>query len=298
MSDEKTPNVEAGETPSISRRDFTSLSLAACLAAATRVEVAQAAAEISDIDVDVRTPDGVCDAALVHPQGKGSWPGAILFPDVFGLRPTMRDMAKRLAAEGYTVLVINPFYRSTKAPGIGRDFDFKNPADQAKLSALRAPLTNDGVMKDALAFAAFLDGRPTVNKSAKMGAFGYCMGGRSTLQAAAGVPDRIGAAASFHGGGLVTDQPDSPHRLVTKMKGRFYVAIAASDDERQPGAKTQLADAFRAASLPAKVEVYEGTLHGWCVSDMPAQGGKPIYNQPEAERAWKELVTLFKAALV
>ncbi|HEX4585510.1 MAG TPA: dienelactone hydrolase family protein [Burkholderiaceae bacterium] len=282
----------------LSRREFTSLSLAACVAAAGPLDVAQAAAEISDENVDVHTPAGVCDAALVRPQGQGSWPAAILFSDAFGLRPTMREMAARLARQGYTVLVPNPFYRKTKAPGTGPGFDFQNPADLAKLKELQAPLTNDGVMQDAVAYAAFLDRHPAVKKSARMGAFGYCMGGKMTMQAAAGVPDRIGAGASFHGGGLATDKPDSPHLLVPKMKAQFYFGIAASDDQREPEAKTKLAEAFRAAHLTAKIEVYEGALHGWCVKDVPSLPGKLGYNEALAERAWKELTALFKRTVV
>ena len=286
------------EPDSMSRRDFASRSLAACVAVAAGVDVVQAASASSESDVEIRTSAGVCDAALIQPQGKGPWPAAILYPDVYGLRPTMREMARRLASDGYVVLVPNFFYRSVKAPGIGKDFDFQNPADRARLAALRAPLTNEGVQQDALAFTAFLDGQGGVNKKARVGTFGYCMGGRMALQAAAGVPERIGAAASFHGGGLVTDQPDSTHLLVPKMKGRFYLGIAASDDQAQPDAKTKLTAAFSAAHLPAKIEVYEGTLHGWCVKDMPPRDGKPVYDEAQAERAWKELLALFKTALV
>jgi len=286
------------EPDSKSRRDFAARSLAACVAVAAGADVARAASGANDTNVEIRTSAGLCDAALIQPQGKGTWPAAILYPDVYGLRPLMRDMAKRLASDGYTVLVPNPFYRSVKAPGIGKDFDFKNPADRAKLAALRAQLTNDGVMQDAVAFAAFLDGQASVNRKARIGTFGYCMGGRMALTAAAGVPDRIGAAASFHGGGLVTDQPDSTHLLVPKMKGHFYLGIAANDDQTQPDAKTKLAEAFGAAHLPAKIEVYEGTIHGWCVKDMPPREGKPVYDEAQAERAWRELLALFKAALV
>jgi carboxymethylenebutenolidase len=168
----------------------------------------------------------------------------------------------------------------------------------AKLAALRAPLTNEGVMQDAAAYVAFLDAQPAVNKKARIGVIGYCMGGPMTLQAAAAVPKRIGAGASFHGGGLVTDKPNSPHLLVPQIKAQYLFAIAASDDDRQPDAKTQLEAAFKAAKLPAKIEVYAGTLHGWCVKDMPTQAGKPIYNEASAERAWLELETLFKRALV
>jgi carboxymethylenebutenolidase len=285
------------ERHTISRREFTAISVAAGVGVAARA-VGASTAEVIDTDVEVHTPSGTCDAALVHPRGNGRWPAVILFVDAFGLRPAMRDMAKRLATDGYTVLVPNPYYRSTKAPGIGPGFDFGNPDDRAKLDKLRAPLTSDAVMQDATAYIAFLDAQSSVDKKAKMGVFGYCMGGPMTLQAAAANPQRIGAGASFHGGGLVTDKPDSPHLLVPKIKAQYYFGIAASDDEKQPDAKTALAAAFAAAKLPAKIEVYEGTLHGWCVKDMPAPGGKPIYNEPQAERAWNELIMLYKRAHV
>lgn len=285
------------ERQRISRREFTALTLAAGVSAATGASAASVA-EVIDTDVLVKTPSGTCDAALVHPQGSGRWPAVIIFPDVFGLRPTMRAMAKRLATNGFTVLVPNPFYRSTKAPGIFPDFDFGNPADRAKLDALRAPMTSDAVMQDAAAYVAFLDAQPSVNNKAKMGVVGYCMGGPMTMQAAAANPARIGAGASFHGGGLVTDKPDSPHLLVPRIKAQFYFGIAASDDEKQPEAKTKLREAFDAAKVPVKIEVYEGTLHGWCVKDMPLQAGKPIYNEPQAERAWNELLALYKRAQV
>jgi carboxymethylenebutenolidase len=285
------------ERSTISRRDFSALALATGVSAAARVSGASVT-DVMDTDVLVKTPSGTCDAALVHPQGSGHWPAVILFPDAFGLRPAMRAMAKRLATDGYTVLVPNPYYRSTKAPGIGPDFDFGNPADRAKLDTLRAPLTSDAVMQDSTAYIAFLDAQPSVNKKAKMGVFGYCMGGPMTMQAAAANPDRIGAGASFHGGGLVTDKPDSPHLLVPKIKAQYYIGIAANDDQKEPDAKTKLKEAFHAANVPAKIEVYEGTLHGWCVKDMPLQAGKPIYNEPQAERAWNELITLYKRAQV
>jgi carboxymethylenebutenolidase len=285
------------ERSTISRREFSTLALAAGVSAAALVSGA-AAAEATDTDVLVKTPSGACDAALIHPQGNGHWPAVILFPDAFGLRPTTRAMAKRLAADGYTVLVPNPYYRSTKAPGLAPDFDFGNPADRAKLEALRAPLTSAAVMQDSTAYVAFLDAQPSVNKKAKVGVVGYCMGGPMTVQAAAANPQRIGAGASFHGGGLVTDKPDSPHLLVPKIKAQYYFGIAASDDQKQPDAKTKLEEAFHAANVPAKIEVYEGTLHGWCVKDMPLQAGKPIYNEPQAERAWNELIALYKRAQV
>src|SRR5450631_4264411 len=259
----------ADEPNTISRREFTALSIAAGVAAATGASGA-AAAQMVDTDVQVTTAAGVCDAALIRPQ-TGSWPGVILFPDVFGLRPTMRDMAKRLAADGFTVLVPNPFYRTTKPPGLSPDIDFNNPTDRAKIDVLRAPLTSDAVMQDASAYVKFLDSQASVNKNAKMGVFGYCMGGPMTMQAADANPDRIGAGATFHGGGLVTDKPNSPHLLIPKMHSRMYIAIAASDDTKQPDAKDTLKSSFAAAKVPAEVLVYEGTFHGWTVRDMPRQ---------------------------
>jgi carboxymethylenebutenolidase len=285
------------ESNSISRREFAALSLAASVAVAGRASAA--AGDMVDTDVSVTTPSGTCDAALIHPKGKGPFPAVILFTDVFGLRPTMREMAARLAASGgYAVLVPNPYYRTTKAPGLPTTLDFNSPADREKIAKVREPLTDDAVTSDTVAYVKFLDSQPVVNKKAKMGVFGYCMGGPFTMQAAAANPERVGAGASFHGGGLVTDKPDSPHLKVPMMKAQFYFAVAMNDDQRQPDAKTKLDEAFKAAKLPAKIEVYDGCLHGWCVKDMPLQAGKPIYNEAQAERAWGELTGLFKTAHV
>ena len=286
------------ESTKISRREFTALSLAAGVAVTSSASGA-AAADMLDTDVTVATPDGSCEAALIHPKGKGPWPGVILFADIFGLRPTMRDMAKRLAANGYTVLVPNPFYRSAKAPGLPITLDFTSAEDRAKIARVRAPLTDQAVMSDTTAYVQFLDAQAVVNRKAKMGAFGYCMGGPMTMQAAAANPARMGAGASFHGGGLVTDKPDSPHLKVPQMKAQFYFAIAANDDARQPDAKSKLAEAYKAAGLPEAQEVYAGCNHGWCVKDMPnGEDGKPLYNEAGAEKAWGELIALFKRAVV
>ena len=282
----------------ISRREFTALSLAAGVTAAAGASAA-AAADMVDTDVEIKTADGTCDAALIHPKAKGQWPGVILFVDVFGLRPTMRDMAKRLAANGYTVLVPNPYYRTTKAPGLPATLDFTSADDRAKIAKVREPMTDAAVMADSSAYVKFLDAQSTVNKKAKMGVFGYCMGGPMTMQAAAANPTRVGAGASFHGGGLVTDKPDSPHLKVPQMKAQFYFAIAANDDQRQPDAKTKLAEAFAAAKLAQAQEVYAGCNHGWCVKDMPnGPDGKPLYNEAGAEKAWVELTALYKHAVV
>jgi carboxymethylenebutenolidase len=274
----------------LTRRDFVALSVGAGLAAATG---AAAQAGIVEEAVTVKTADGSCDAAFVHPAS-GRHPGIIIWPDAFGLRPSMRDMAKRLAADGYSVLVPNPYYRVAKAPGIEMaGFSFQNADNMAALRKLMGGIAAAGAAeRDAAAFVAFLDAQPSVDTTKKMGAQGYCMGGPLVFRTAAAVPSRIGAGASFHGGGLVTQAPDSPHTLIPKMQARIYVAVASNDDARQPEAKDALKAAFAAAKVAGEVEVYKG-LHGWCVPDMPAEAGKPIYDKPDAERAWAKLLTLY-----
>jgi carboxymethylenebutenolidase len=287
------------ERNDLSRRDFVSLSIAAGLAAATGEQLVSAAElPVQVTNVDVKTPDGTCDATFIHPT-TGSHPAVIIWPDAFGLRPAMVDMGKRIAADGYSVLVPNPYYRMTKAPGIDMNgFNFSNQADMAKLRPLMGSIGAAGAAeKDATAFVAFLDAQKQVNAAKKIGTQGYCMGGPLVFRTMAAVPNRLGAGGSFHGGGLVTDQPTSPHLLIPKMKGRLYVAVASNDDARQPDAKDKLKEAFAAAKVPAEIEVYK-SLHGWCVPDMPAAADSPIYNKPEAEKAWAKLVALYKAALV
>src|SRR5207249_10304535 len=177
-------------------------------------------------------------------------------------------------------------------------FDFQNQADMAKLKPLMASVNAPGAAeKDAIAYIAFLDAQSQINKAKKIGTQGYCMGGPLVVKTAAALRDRVGAGASFHGGGLVTDKPDSPHLLAPKIKARMYFAIASNDDERQPDAKDKLREAFAAANVPAEIEVYAGALHGWCVPDMTRQNGKPIYSKPDAERAWAKLVPPYQPAL-
>ena len=279
-----------------SRRDFIALSVAAGLAAATGSTFA--AQPVVEADVTIKTPDGTCDAAFIHPQ-TGSHPGVLIWPDAFGLRPAMRDIGKRIAAEGYSVLIPNPFYRIAKAPVFdsASSFNFQNEADMAKLRPLMASVSAPGVAeKDAVAYIAFLDAQSQVNKAKKIGTQGYCMGGPLVVKTAAALPDRVGAGASFHGGGLVTDKPDSPHLLAPKIKARMYFGIASNDDQRQPDAKDKLREAFAAAKVAAEIEVYPAK-HGWCVPDMPVDNGVPIYSRPEAEKAWSKLVALYKTAL-
>ncbi len=279
------------------RRSFVAGSVTAGLAASASLSSAADPA-ILETDVEIKTADGTCDAAFIRPK-TGAHAGVLIWPDAFGLRLSMREMGRRLAAEGYAVLVPNPFYRVEKAPfSDASSFDFQNPADMAKLRPLMASVTAPGhAEQDATAYVGFLDAQKEVDKAKKVGTQGYCMGGPLVVRTAATVPDRIGAGASFHGGGLVTDKPDSPHLLAPKIKGRMYFGIASNDDTRQPDAKDKLRQAFAAAKVPAEIEVYPGALHGWCVRDMPMQNGKPIYNKADAERAWGKLLVLYRTAL-
>jgi carboxymethylenebutenolidase len=297
MKDPKNQRNDDMQSGDIARRDLVAFSVAAGLAA-TAGQGTAAVHEVVETDVEIKTPDGTCDAVFIHPKG-GSHAGVLIWPDAFGLRPATREMGKRVAAEGYSVLVPNPFYRVAKAPfSDASSFSFQNPADMAKLRPLMASVNAPGAAEtDAVAYVAFLDAQKQVNKAKKIGTQGYCMGGPLVVKTAAALPNRIGAGASFHGGGLVTDKPDSPHLLAPKIKARMYFGIASNDDEKQPDAKDKLKEAFAAAKVPAEIEVYPGALHGWCMRDMPQQSGKPIYSKPDAERAWGKLVALYKVAL-
>lgn len=271
------------------------MSVAGGLAAAAG-SASGAGLPVTETNVEIKTPDGVCDAAFLYPSN-GSHPGVLIWPDAFGLRPSMREIGKRIAAEGYSVLVPNPFYRMGKSPMFedASSVDFNNPVDRAKLTPLMGSVTAAGAAeRDAIAYIAFLDSRRQVDKTKKIGTQGYCMGGALVVRTCATVPDRVGAGASFHGGGLVTDSPNSPHLLAPKIKARMYFGIASNDDAKQPDAKDKLKEAFGSS---AEIEVYSESQHGWCVPDMPHQNGKPIYNKPDAERAWGKLVALYKGAL-
>jgi carboxymethylenebutenolidase len=299
MTDDKQDHERNDDSLSdLSRRDFVALSVAAGLAAATG-SASAAALTVVETDVTIKTPDGMSDGVFIHPT-TGSYPGVLIWTDAFGLRPAMRDIGKRLAAEGYSVLVPNPFYRVAKAPVFDNasSFNFQNQSDMAKLQPLMASVNAPGAAeKDAVAYIAFLDAQQQVNKAKKIGTQGYCMGGPLVVKTAAALPNRVGAGASFHGGGLVTDRPDSPHLLAPKIKARMYFGIASNDDMRQPDAKDKLKEAFAAAKVPAEIEVYPGAQHGWCVADMPVQNGMRIYSKPDAERAWGKLAALYKMAL-
>ena len=277
--------------PSISRRAF---GLSAAAAASLAATLAHAQDTVVEKDVDVKTPDGVADAALFYPKGKGKWPAVLIWTDIFGLRPVFRDMGRRLAAQGYVVLVPNPFYRKGRATEVGADkFDFSKPEERAKLMPIAASITGPGTVEsDAPAFIAFLDSQPQTDKKKKAGTQGYCMGGPLVYRTAAIVPNRIAGAVTCHGGGLVTKTDSSPHLLIPKMKAEVYSAVAANDDARSPTDKDVLKKAFADAGKKATVLVYDGCQHGWCVK------GSAVYNEAGAEKAWAELSALYKRNLV
>jgi carboxymethylenebutenolidase len=244
------------------------------------------AAAVSESDVNVVTPDGTADCFFVHPS-TGTAPGVLMWPDIFGLRPAFRQMGKRLAESGYAVLVVNPFYRVKKAPTA--EAGGATPVQQ--LMPLAQGLNATTQMTDAKAFIAWLDRQSAVDKNRKVGTQGYCMGGPIAFRTAAAVPDRVGGVASFHGGGLVTDKPDSPHLMAAKTKARFLIAIAANDDARSPNDKNALKETFEKANLPAEIEVYADAAHGWCPPDSR------VYNEAQAEKAWSRLLVLYGKAL-
>ncbi|MFO1247009.1 MAG: dienelactone hydrolase family protein [Alphaproteobacteria bacterium] len=272
----------------LSRRGFAAMTVAA---AGVVANPALAQDTVEEKDVTVKAADGMCDAALFYPKGKGTHAAVLMWPDIMGLRPAFRDMGRRLAAQGYVVLVPNPFYRSAKAPVIGDNFDFSNPEQRAKLMGYRGAMTNDGIDSDAKAYLAFLDAQPQTAKNKKAGVQGYCMGGALSFRTAAAVSNRIGAVGSFHGGnGLVTDKPDSPHLLIAKTNAAYLICQAQNDDAQNPKMKEDLKAAFAAAGKTATVDVYQAN-HGWCVK------GGAVYNEAEAERAWSNLTALYKANL-
>jgi carboxymethylenebutenolidase len=241
---------------------------------------------VTESDVDVTTPDGTADCYFVRPA-TGTAPGVLVWPDIFGLRPAFRQMGKRLAESGYAVLVVNPFYRTKKAPTASAG----GATPIQDVMPLARTLSETTHMTDAKAFIGWLDGQAPVAKNRKMGTQGYCMGGPMAFRTAAAVPDRVGAVASFHGGGLVTDAPNSPHLQAAKSKAQFLIAIAANDDARSPNDKTALKETFAKANLTAEIEVYAGSAHGWCPPDST------VYNEPLAEKAWGRLLALYAKAL-
>jgi carboxymethylenebutenolidase len=266
----------------VTRRQFGALLGAGMAMALPQVVNAVA---VTESDVNITTPDGTCDAYFVHPA-TGTGAAVLIWPDIFGLRPAFRQMGKRLAESGYSVLVVNPFYRTKKAPTADQGAATPIPS----LLPLAQSLNATTHATDAKAFIAWLDQQQSVAKNRKIGTQGYCMGGPMAFRTAA-ASDRVGAVASFHGGGLVTPNPDSPLTMAAKTKASFLVAIAANDDMARPMEKDVLKDTFMKAGLPAEVEVYANAAHGWC----PPDSG--VYNEPQAEKAWSRLIALYGKAL-
>lgn len=244
------------------------------------------AATVTETEVNITTPDGIADCYFVHPSSAAA-PGVLIWPDIFGLRPAFRSMGKRLAESGYAVLVVNPFYRTHKAPTAEKG----TATPIGDLMPLARSLNETTEMTDAKAFIAWLDAQSTVAKDRHLGTQGYCMGGPLAFRTAAAVPDRVGAVATFHGGGLVTDKPNSPHLEAAQSKAQFLIAIAANDDARSPNDKVVLRETMAKANRPAEIEVYEGSAHGWCPPDSS------VYNEPQAEKAWARLLVLYGKAL-
>jgi carboxymethylenebutenolidase len=271
----------------VSRRQFGALSIGAgMMALLPRAANAQA---VTETDVTIKTPDGTCDAYFVHPA-KGASAAVLVWPDILGLRPAFRQMGKRLAEQGYAVLTVNPFYRMKPSPVVPAGASFADPEVRKMVMPLAQGLNATTHNTDARAFVTWLDAQPAVDRKRKIGTTGYCMGGPIVMRTAAAVPDRIGAGASFHGGGLVTKNPDSPHLLVPTMKASFLIAVAENDDQREPDAKNVLKETYAKANLPAEIEVYPAA-HGWCPPDSA------VYNEAQAEKAWSRMLVLFKKAL-
>ena len=244
------------------------------------------AVTVTESDVTVMTPDGMADCYFVHPAS-GTAPGVLVWPDIFGLRPAFRTMGKRLAETGYSVLVVNPFYRVKKSPTAEKGAATPIP----QLLPLAQALNETTHMTDAKAFIGWLDQQASVAKNRKIGTQGYCMGGPIAFRTSAAVPDRVGAIASFHGGGLVTTMPNSTHLQASKTKAQLLIAIAANDDMARPTEKDVLKDTFAKSNQPAEIEVYTGAAHGWCLPDSG------VYNEPQAEKAWTRLLALYAKAL-
>ena len=289
MCDKQTErDIDAALGNVMTRRRFATVTVAAATAAI--MPRAKGAPAVTGENLSVGTPDGEADCYFTRPA-TGRHAGVIVWPDILGLRPAFRAMGDRLASSGYAVLVVNPYYRQARAPVVPEGASFRDAATRETVMPLYQSLSAEGNVTDAKAFVEFLDTHSAVDTARKIGTTGYCMGGPMTMRTAAAVPDRIGAGASFHGGGLATRDENSPHLLVPEMRASFLFAIAENDDENDPEAKVKLRAAFDAANLDAEIEVYAGAMHGWCPPDSA------VYNEEQAERAWARLLALFEGAL-
>jgi carboxymethylenebutenolidase len=280
----------------LTRRDFSllaggaAISIAFAGCAPGEAASTKSGDAITESDVMIDTPDGRADAYFAHPS-TGAHAAVLIWPDIVGLRPAFKMMAKRLASDGYAALVVNPYYRQVKAPLVEVGQTFRDPGVREKIIPYARALSQDTNRRDAKAFVAWLDAQDAVDTSRQIGTTGYCMGGPMTMITAATVPDRIGAGASFHGGGLATDKDNSPHLLIPSMTADYLIAIAANDDARDPENKVILKEAFAATDNSAEIEVYAGTQHGWCPPDSA------VYDEAAADKAWARMLALFGRAL-
>ena len=272
----------------LTRREFSKRGAGAAIA--MMLPPVANALDVVEQDVMVETPDGMADCYFVHPA-TGKHAGVIVWPDIVSIRPAFRAMGKRLAESGYSVLVVNPYYRTARGAVVPEGKTFRDPGIRDLLMPHARSLSPETCVSDGRAFVKYLDQQSAVDTSRKIGTTGYCMTGSYTMRLAAAIPDRIGAGGSFHGGGLATDAEDSPHLLASKMKAAFLIAIAENDDARNPEEKVHLREAFDAANVTAEIEVYKGTQHGWCPPDSA------VHNEAQAERAWSRLLELFEREL-
>lgn len=280
--------IDIKDSKTLSRREFTALSAVA--GAGMLLPAVANAQSVTESEVEITTADGVADCYFVHPA-QGSHAAVIVWPDILGLRPAFRAMGKRLAESGYSVLVVNPFYRDARSPVVGEGASFGQPETRAIVLPMARNLNAETHFMDARAMVEFLDAQPSVDTSKRIGTTGYCMGGPMVMRTVAAVPERLGAGATFHGGGLATNADNSPHLLIPQTQSAMLHCVAANDDEADPVAKDTLSTAYAAARLPAEIEVYDGALHGWCPPDSQ------VYNEAQAERAWSRMLALFEVAL-
>ena len=271
--------------PEMTRRDFTKLATGAGLA--MMFPPMANAQSVTERDVEIRTPDGVADCYFVTPS-RGAHAAVLVWPDILALRPAFREMGKRLARSGYAVLTVNPFYRDSRAPVVGRGASFGQPEIREIVLPMAGNLNADTHVTDARAFVSWLDDQPEVDTNKGIGTTGYCMGGPMVMRTVAAVPDRLVAGATFHGGGLATGNPDSPHLLIPDTRASMLHCVAQNDDDNNPQAKETLREAYAASSINAEIEVYDDAMHGWCAIDSQ------VYHQAQAERAWSRLLNLFE----
>lgn len=276
------------EHPDMSRRDFTKLATGASMA--MMLPAVANAQSISERDVEIRTPDGVADCHFAYPSN-GSHAAVLVWPDILALRPAFREMGRRLAREGYAVLTVNPFYRDARSPVVPLGASFGQPEIRELVLPMARNLNAETHFTDARIFTAWLDEQDEVDTSKGIGTTGYCMGGPMVMRTVAAVPERFAAGGTFHGGGLATGNPDSPHLLIPETRAAMLHCVADNDDQSDPQAKVTLSEAYDAAGIYAEIEVYSGALHGWCAIDSQ------VYHQQQAERAWSRLLNLFATNL-